>query len=176
MRYRDKSRHCRRHKLVAAVIAVIGVLALPVIGGQVRFNFTPSVPTGFYYSVGVSDIIGFCLRPDIAAYAMNRGYIDTGDCLDGSRRLLKRIAARAGDFVEVTDDGVFVNGKFVGDHTKPMERDTRGREMPRFRWAGAVPDGHVFVLGDAPNSFDSRYYGTIERSTNDVYVEPLLTF
>lgn len=173
MRYNDKSPRCRS-KIIPSIIAIIGVVSLPFISGQIRMNFTPSIPTGLYYTVGQSDVIGFCLRPDIATYAMSRGYIDTGDCADGSRRLLKRIVARAGDFVEVSDDGVFINGKFLGDHTKPRLTDSHGREMPRFRFAGEIPYGYVFVLGDAPNSFDSRYYGAIALSDNDVYVRPLL--
>ena len=144
-----------------------------------RFNFSESVPRGLYLALlpnHKSDMIGFCLREDIAKYAMNRGYIDHGDCPDGSRRLLKRIVGREGDFVEISDDGVFINGKFLGDHTKPLLMDSHGREMPQFRYVGEVPDGHVVVIGDTKNSFDSRYYGTIALRGDDVYVKPVLTF
>ena len=144
-----------------------------------RFNFSESVPRGLYLALlpnHKSDMIGFCLREDIAKYAMNRDYIDKGDCPDGSRRLLKRIVGHEGDFVEITDDGIFINGKFLGDHTKPLLQDSHGREMPQFRYAGEVPDGHVVVMGDTIKSFDSRYYGTIALRKDDVYVKPVLTF
>ena len=144
-----------------------------------RFNFSESVPRGLYLALlpgHKSDMIGFCLRSDIATYAMNRDYIDKGDCPDGSRRLLKRIIGREGDFLEITDDGVFINGKFLGDHTKPLLHDSHGRPMPQFRYVGEVPDGHVVVIGDTAKSFDSRYYGTIALRKDDVYVKPVLTF
>ena len=144
-----------------------------------RINFSESVPRGLYLALlpnHKSDMIGFCLRSDIATYAMNRGYIDKGDCPDGSRRLLKRIVGHEGDFVEITDDGIFINGKFLGDHTKPLLQDSHGRPMPQFRYVGEIPDGHVVVIGDTAKSFDSRYYGTIALRRNDVYVKPVLTF
>ena len=165
--------------LIKILIIVEICMAIFLFCLSFRINFSESVPRGLYLALlpnHKSDMIGFCLREDIAKYAMTRGYIDKGDCPDGSRRLLKRIVGREGDFVEITDDGIFINGKFLGDHTKPLLMDSHGREMPQFRYVGEVPDGHVVVIGDTKNSFDSRYYGTIALRGDDVYVKPVLTF
>lgn len=82
--------------------------------------------------------------------------------LDRNKKyVVKRVIATEGDFVEIRQDGVFVNGQkldenyILGEETLPVKEDYSSM---------TVPEGHIYVLGDnrMPNgSFDSRSFGTV---------------
>ena len=72
----------------------------------------------------------------------------------------------AGDAVEISETGVFVNGRVIPDSVV-FPADSHGRphtvHMERGRYI--VPAGHVFVLSTAhPRSWDSRYFGFLPLS------------
>lgn len=82
--------------------------------------------------------------------------------LDRNREyIVKRVIATEGDFVEIRDGGVFVNGQ------KLTEEYTLGEETMSVREEYSsltVPEEHIYVLGDnrMPNaSLDSRSFGPV---------------
>ncbi|MBV9885220.1 MAG: S26 family signal peptidase, partial [Acidobacteria bacterium] len=80
----------------------------------VRMNTTPSLPVGIYLETGPeSPLIEFCPSGESAAIASRRGYRTSGDCPDGASALLKPIVAKAGDAVELTAEGIYVNNQLV---------------------------------------------------------------
>jgi len=76
--------------------------------------------------------------------------------------MLKEVAAIAGDIVEVTNSGMFVNGGFI-ENSLPLDK----QELPRLRGCFEVKDKEIWVFGSgaspelAQYSFDSRYFGAI---------------
>lgn len=74
--------------------------------------------------------------------------------------LVKRVAAAAGDHVCAIGAEIRVNG-----HRAAVRRgvDGRGRAMPA--WSGCVTLDRetLFLLMDAPDSFDGRYFGPTSR-------------
>lgn len=71
----------------------------------------------------------------------------------------RRVIAVAGDTVDITEDGLVVNGALQQEPGiyNETERYADGVEFPL-----TVPEGQVFVLGDSrAGATDSRIYGTV---------------
>lgn len=144
----------------AAVITMLAVgFAAKAVG--LRINVTPSLPDALYIiskSPGRGDVVSFC-PPVIVPTLVDDA---SGKC-GGKLPLIKRVAAVAGDRVEVKDDGVYVNGERI-PNSMPLERDSIGRSLPRLRGAWMLGAGEIWVAGEHPQSFDSRYFGPISTS------------
>ena len=75
------------------------------------------------------------------------------------QRQVRRVIAIAGDIVDITEDGLKVNGALQQEQDIYLktERYEDGVYFPL-----SVPDGYVFVLGDSrPGATDSRIYGPV---------------
>ncbi len=97
---------------------------------------------------------GDVTRGDLVAYRTNRA----GKYFSQEQMMGKRIAGIAGDTIVVRDLGLWINGQRVRDlelcRRKYLAEYCADRNE-------TVPTGHVFLLADHPESFDSRYWGAI---------------
>lgn len=75
--------------------------------------------------------------------------------------MVKILAGVPGDQVTIEATRTTVNGQEVARGLALAER--LGRPAAAFRRSLTVPDGHYFVIGQSPDSFDSRYLGLIQR-------------
>ncbi len=143
----------------------------------IRLNTSPSLPFGLYRVTPDSSapLVEFCPGEPVASFANARGYRQAGSCPDGGTPLMKPIAARAGDVVEVTAAGVRVNGNLIRN-SAPRTRDTGGRPLtpwPAGRYT--VPSGMVWLVsGYHARSFDSRYFGPVPTAIIKDHLRPLL--
>lgn len=79
---------------------------------------------------------------------------------------VKQIAAVPGDRVQVGRQGVAINGHLQGAllHLKAGERLWRmGRRISDVERDERVPQGHLWMMGTNPRSYDSRYWGYIDN-------------
>ena len=95
-------------------------------------------------------------------YRLDKTYAP-GDALlleHQGRKQVRRVVATAGDTVDITGDGLMVNGALqqeLGIHQQ-TQRYAEGATFPL-----TVGEGQVFVLGDArENATDSRIYGAVD--------------
>jgi signal peptidase I len=80
----------------------------------------------------------------------------------GKEKLIRRVVATAGDTVDITENGLVINGapqQEPGIHQK-TQRYQDGVEFPL-----TVPEGEVFVLADSrADATDSRVFGCVKIS------------
>jgi conjugative transfer signal peptidase TraF len=152
------------------LIAVVGFVGIGP-------NETESLPLGLY--VKTRDInaplVAFCPTGTAAIDSIAGGYRPHGmQCHDGYAPLLKPVAARPGDIVDVTERGISVNGKVLAN-TKAFTVD--GKKRPMHVWPlgqYTVAPGTLWVLSTYNKySYDSRYFGPIQFSTVITHVKPL---
>ena len=89
---------------------------------------------------------------------------------------MKPVIAEAGDLVELSADGISVNGAVV-PNTQPLIRDSSGRPlMPWTFGRFTVAPGTVWVASSYHvRSYDTRYFGPIPTTAIVAHVRPLLT-
>ena len=145
-----------------------------------RVNLSGSMPIGLYRvssePAARGAIVLACLPMDVAVVARSRGYVPRGACPGATAPIGKVVLAMVGDSVEVTAEGLLVNGRPVRN-TKPLAVDAAGRSLRRF------PDGTYIVGQDelwlfspySKRSFDSRYFGPLPVSSIRNRVLPLWT-
>ena len=169
-----------------AAVKRLGMIAVGVLIGTfqlcgwvgLRINASPSLPVGLYLtsSKPEANLAEFCPAEPFASLAISRGYRDRGICRDGATPLLKPVVARAGDVVDVSEQGIAVNGRLL-PNTAARPADTHGR--PLHRWPCGryvvVPDTVWVASSYEARSFDSRYFGPIPTSSIRDRVRPLLT-
>jgi len=98
----------------------------------------------------------------ILYYRLDKTYA-AGDTLlleyEGQRQV-RRVIATAGDVVDITEEGLLVNGALQQEPEiyQQTQRWADGADFPL-----TVGESQVFVLGDArENAVDSRVYGAVE--------------
>src|SRR5712692_11243438 len=102
--------------LVLAFGAGTLVLALAAAWAGLRFNDSPSMPTGLYVRTSAesrSSLVVFYPAEPFARLSVERGYRSRGNCGDGSEPLAKPIVARPGDIVKLSATGMAVNGRLL---------------------------------------------------------------
>jgi type IV secretory pathway protease TraF len=87
--------------------------------------------------------------------------------------LLKPVAASKGDRICRFGVYVFVNGKLVAS---ALLTDKDHRPMPTWRGCATLKTDHVFLLSVHKDSFDSRYFGPVDRTSIAGTAMPILTF
>lgn len=161
--------------LVFFMLLFIGIVSVNSGKKYIVYNYTNSIPKGFYYlyndvdisSIKKGDLIVFGIPLDVKGIVIERNWLNENDTLT------KPVTAIYGDFV-CTDDGmVRVNNISY----KNIEKyDSNGRNMPKYEYCDLVKEGDIFVFIKNSKSFDSRYYGPINISEVIAKAKPLWIF
>lgn len=77
-------------------------------------------------------------------------------------RLIKRVGCGPGSMLSANgNDDYYCDGQYLG-HAKRWSLS--GKPLVPFCYNDMVPVGKLFVVGDVEDSYDSRYFGFIERA------------
>jgi conjugative transfer signal peptidase TraF len=115
----------------------------------------------------VTDLVVIRPPEPLASFLADRGYLPKGV------PLLKRVLALPGQTVCRTDRTITVDGIVMGE---ALERDRRGRTLPRWRGCRTVPADEVFLMNwRSQDSLDGRYFGTLPGAAIVGRAEPLWT-
>jgi conjugative transfer signal peptidase TraF len=155
---------------VAAPVAVLAGISLAAerVPSLALINESPSLPLGVYTRTVTSepargDVVALGQPPSTRLYLRGLG-------MPSDVKLLKRVAAVGGDRVCSTTGTIQTPLREV----PVLALDRRGATLPAWRECRVLRTDELFVLGDTPGSFDSRYFGPIRRAqVEGVYRETL---
>lgn len=125
----------------------------------------------FIFLFGIFTINDMSMSPELQDgdlvffYRLANGFVASDAVVveyEGEKQV-RRVTAVSGDIVDITEDGLFINGAFISEES----RDEILLYEEGITFPITVPEGHVFVLADKRNGpADSRMYGTV--SENDI--------
>lgn len=165
--------------------ATLLVVLLVHVAG-VRVNLSQSMPKGLYRLYGCGEsaaervAVGDLVALDVAKasqesaafrFFFDRGYLSA----TGARSdlLLKRVAARQGDRIDVRAGRVTVNGERLSEAASVRVFVADGETIPRAPIPAMIPARHVWLTCDHPHGIDSRYFGPISTSAIQCLAESL---
>ena len=109
--------------------------------------------------------------------ARERGYISAGFCPGDYGFMMKRVLATGNDRVDMTAEGIRVNGKYLPS-SAPLKADKAGRAMPRNPSGTYIlSESELLLMSDVSGtSFDGRYFGPVDVSQVKGVIRPVLTW
>lgn len=139
------------------------ILGTYLLGEVIEINLSPSMPVGIYREykviktdIGKEDIVIFPIPKKVESYVHGRGYLPKD-----IKNLMKRVKGVTGDKIEIKDYKLYINGEYIKNVRK---LDSLGMKLPEVNGQSfIVKQNELFVLGDEENSFDSLYFGVIQR-------------
>lgn len=174
----------RIEKRLRKSVTTAGILFLVLVAGfyalGFRINTTISEPKGLYVLTGKNrpergDLVIACPPIEAARLSIRRGYLHvSGNCPGGAIPFLKTLVAVPGDYVVMDRHGLSVNGKAVPNST-PLSVDSAGRKIERMRFRGRTT-GYWLISSYSRKSFDSRYWGPVDRGAILSSIDPVLVF
>lgn len=75
--------------------------------------------------------------------------------------MTKRVGCVAGEILRVGNGGHYCDGEWMG---AVLRFGSDGKALHPFVWDGPVPAGKVYLVGDSPLSYDSRYLGFFDQN------------
>ena len=167
----------RKYPLIVLFFLFAIAITAKLLG--VSINVTPSMKEGVYIrkygKIKRGDIVAFCLKEPYRTIGLNRLYIEKGQKCNGTDPLIKEIIAIPGDNVILTDQYLAVNG--VKYPYKTFYVDSIGRKLdvyPRGNYFNT--QGYWMIGTHALNSWDSRYWGVVNRTQILYKLKPLLVW
>ena len=141
--------------LLAASAALPDIIQNP----PIIINETISMAKGAYVRTGSVDDLK---RGDIIAMPMNvsaKDYLGAKLGYPEDTMLIKRVVGLSGDTMCREGATVTINAQVV----TALYSDTQGNRLPVWDGCHTLLPNEVFLLGDHPSSFDSRYFGPVTR-------------
>jgi conjugative transfer signal peptidase TraF len=152
-------RRARRLGLGAFLATVaLGVVLIAGPSDYIVYNESPSAPQGFYVRISgparLGSFVTVRARDVARPYAALRGFVGPHD------RFIKRVGAVAPERICAKGDIVTLGNRRI----ERLSQDRSGRALPRWSACRVLHPGEIFLLGDTPNSFDSRYFGVVSET------------
>ena len=151
----------RRILIVATLLGVSSLLVLSFIQ-----RFTISIPNVQSQCLETSMFIidkrdKDILPGDLVAFTFNKD----DPHFDKGMSFIKIAAAEGGDLVSVSQDELKVNGQKVGIAGMRHVINFLELDPSDYELNVVVADNELFVVGETIYSYDSRYWGAIDKST-----------
>jgi conjugal transfer pilin signal peptidase TrbI len=84
--------------------------------------------------------------------------------------VFKRISCDEGHLLRVSWPNYYCDGLLLGE---AKAKSLKGEPAPRFEFNGVVPPGRAFVTASHKDSFDSRYWGFLDKRKIQSLLTPI---
>jgi conjugative transfer signal peptidase TraF len=169
-----------RSRVIYVLIALLVTLLLFVDDLPIRVNLSASMPRGIYWLtrhsiVNAGDFVMVCLSNPLAYFALTRGYLRAGSCSTGVEPLFKEVVAKNKDRVELQANAVVIHHQPL-PHSATFTVDSLHRPLPAIvRGVYNLQTNQFWLYGtESAKSWDSRYFGVVDRSSIVRVVKPLV--
>lgn len=85
-------------------------------------------------------------------------------------RVIKRVGCDEGEELKRKGRDFYCGEEYLG---QAKERSQQGEPLTPSQFSGKIPSGKTFLVGDHPDSFDSRYFGLVEKSNYQAWARPI---
>jgi type IV secretory pathway protease TraF len=151
------------------IVAIIGALSLVFFGW-----FWPHIDISKTNSAGNRV---FWISRDFAQGDIKKGtwiyaplYAKVGDVPCNPCMVIKEVSCDSGEILVAEKRCFSCNGVYIG---KAKTHSKNGEPVLSFEFKGTIPEGKAFVMGGNPNSYDSRYWGFLEKNNVKGIATPL---
>ena len=133
------------------------LVAGTLLSDKFSVTLTPSLKHRVYWLVRHPDRVA---RGDYVLFRYQG--LPTGLELHRSEDMMKIVGCDEGDRLTVDADKKFYcNGEYL---IRAKDVSLKGEPLRHFFFNGPVPKGFMFVMGQHQDSYDSRYFGLVEKN------------
>lgn len=161
MENKTKKSKKMRTKAISTILCICGVFGIAYYCSQnLLINPSNSIETGIYRNALINDFS----KGNYVSYKPSskfQKYIEANYNLKKKAKevtVLKKIVAAEGDVIEIKDYNIYINGENMGKIVK-LKGLTENLADSR----KVLLKDEFFLMGETPDSFDSRYFGTVKR-------------
>ncbi|EAI4828425.1 signal peptidase I [Campylobacter lari] len=143
--------------ILGVIFFLIGSFCIKYLGKDYGFGIVKSKSISEYIVIYKRDIskeksfkdkiVYFVFPKDTPYYKKNE-------------KFAKYVRCEEGDVLTTSFLNYYCNGKFLGS---ALTTDSKNNKVENFVFNGVVPENKYFVLGTHPRSYDSRYWGFIDK-------------
>lgn len=126
----------------------------------ITFNPTPSLKTGFYLITDIEEVKKGDTVTIKYPKSIKNVVIPSNFYYREVKGFMKNVEGVPGDLIETKDQKVYINGILKGNIAT---LDFKGRFLPQSNVNKILENDEYYLMGEAENSFDSRYWGTVKR-------------
>lgn len=135
-----------------------------LLGKYIWINNTKSEPIGYYFVYDNHDI----KKGDLSVITISDEYLKIIKKIGykaNSNTLLKTVVATNGDSILITESGVLINNKLLSNSIS--SKIAKGVELKPISvgYRYKLKKDEYWVMGNTYHSFDSRYFGVINRNS-----------
>lgn len=146
------------------LILSIIFLGMVIFGSKhVLRNITISEPLGWYWlsspkPVQIGNIYTIKVPVEFLSLVKHLGY------KSNAKALFKKVVAKEGDVIKVTDDGILINNKLMPNSLGIKTFKGILLQPLPVGYQYQLKANEYFMMGNTSHSFDSRYFGVVKES------------
>lgn len=151
-----------KNRLFIALCCLVAAVVVSTITAHITITITPSVDPRVFWTLQVDKDEDFKVARD--SYIRARVTIDfpSQPCVNCS--IVKRVGCAPGSYLETRGKDFYCDGSFIG----------KAKRQDFMRFNLRLSKGQVFLIGDNPRSYDSRYFGLVNKNAIDAKLIPLM--